>query len=296
MKQQKLYLLVGSVVLLTAVLIAVYKAGFFSIFLKSEATMLGGVVLIGLALVVLLVAALAIIFAVLELASKDQPLALPEGSVRALIAFSLVLIFVLLGAFLYKSVTDLGPCSTLTRITKAEIDELNKDYVVFSVPAKNADGTPAKDDKQNALYDVTYYVKHNKDADDFAKQIFTTLATVFVSVISFYFGTSAATSGAGAIAKAIGGNGGKKAAPSIVKLDPDNIAGDSPPAALKIIGERLGTVTKVRFGTDEAKPDNVADKLVIVKVPQSILAARGIVKVSVVGDNGESSTLDLTIH
>src|SRR5262249_49155755 len=151
--QQKLYLLVGSLVLLTAMLIAVYKAGFFSIFLKSEATMLGGVVLIGLALVVLLVAALAIIFAVLELASKDQPLALPEGSVRALIAFSLVLVFVLLGAFLYKSVTDLGPCSTLTRITKAEIDELNKDYVVFSVPAKNADGTPAKDDKQNPLYD-----------------------------------------------------------------------------------------------------------------------------------------------
>lgn len=296
MKQQKLYLLVGSLVLLTAMLIAVYKAGFFSIFLKSEATMLGGVVLIGLALVVLLVAALAIIFAVLELASKDQPLALPEGSVRALIAFSLVLVFVLLGAFLYKSVTDLGPCSTLTRITKAEIDELNKDYVVFSVPAKNADGTPAKDDKQNPLYDVKYYVKHNKDADDFAKQIFTTLATVFVSVISFYFGSSAATSGAGAIAKAIGGDGGKKAAPSIVRLDPDTIAGDSPPAALKIIGERLGTVTKVRFGTDEAKPDNVADKLVLVKVPPQILAAKGIVKVSVVGDNGESSTLDLTIR
>lgn len=294
MKTPRWYLLFGSVTLLIGLMVLLFKLNFFSVFLKSEATILGGIVLVGLALVVLLMAALAIIYSVLDLANKDQALALPEGSVRALIAFSLVLVFVLLGAFLYKSVSDLGTCSTRTRISKAEVDELSKDYVVFSVPAKNPDGNPAKDDKNNALYDVSYYAKHNKDADDFAKQIFTTLATVFVSVISFYFGSSAATSGAGALAKAIGGGDGS-GKPTITKLDPDRISADSSPPILKIIGERLGKVTKVKFGSTQVTPDNIADKLVVVTVPSNVLAAKGTQKVSVVADNGESASLDLTI-
>ena len=243
MKTPKWYLLFGSVALLIGLMVLLYKLNFFSVFLKSEATILGGIVLVGLALVVFLMAALAIIYAVLDLANKDAALALPEGSVRALIAFSLVLVFVLLGAFLYKSVSDLGTCSTRTKISKTEVDDLSKDYVVFSEPARKVDGTPENDASGKPLFNVSYYGKHNKDADDFAKQIFTTLATVFVSVISFYFGSSAATSGAGAMVKALGGgDGGGK--PTITKLDPDKLAADSSSRILKIIGDRLGTVTK----------------------------------------------------
>ena len=45
---------------------------------------------------------------------------------------------------------------------------------------------------------------------DFAKQIFTTLATVFVSVVSFYFGSSVTTSAAAAGARAAQGSDGDK--------------------------------------------------------------------------------------
>src|SRR4029077_1940884 len=74
-----------------------------------------------------------------------------------------------------------------------------------------ADKNPVYDTTK-PLYSATYYTKRSKDADDFAKQIFTTLATVFVSVISFYFGSSATSSGVGAGAKAMrdGSDGGKK--------------------------------------------------------------------------------------
>jgi len=70
------------------------------------------------------------------------------------------------------------------------------------------DGKTPVNDIQHPLYSVTYYPKGNKDAEDFAKQIFTTLATVFVSVVSFYFGSSVTTSAA----KAVQGGDGKSSA------------------------------------------------------------------------------------
>jgi hypothetical protein len=62
---------------------------------------LSAVVLVGFASVVVLMAALVIVYQVLGLADLKQALGLPEGSVRALIAFTLVLVFVCLAAFLY---------------------------------------------------------------------------------------------------------------------------------------------------------------------------------------------------
>lgn len=182
----------------------------------GEALQLSVVVLAGLALVVVLMAALAVVFSLLGLANQTQALALPEGSVRALIAFSLVLMFVCLAAFLYNGVNniELAPGGKpLTRITEAQLTDLKTNFVVAAEPARKADGTLETDtDGKSRLYNVTYFSKRSKDADDFAKQIFTTLATVFVSVISFYFGSAATSSGVGAGAKAArdGGDGGKK--------------------------------------------------------------------------------------
>ncbi|HMC29388.1 MAG TPA: IPT/TIG domain-containing protein, partial [Candidatus Angelobacter sp.] len=177
----------------------------------------------------------------------------------------------------------------------AQLTELQKQFVVAYEPARKADGTAETDtDGKSPVYNVTYYSKRSKEADDFAKQIFTTLATVFVSVISFYFGSSSAMSAA-KTAPRDGGVVQKITPPNIAKLDPNKIAADSPPTPLNITGDGLGSVTKVQFGSVEVKPDKVADKLVNVTVPASILVQPGIVKVSVVAPNGESSTLDLTV-
>jgi len=219
MKTNK-YLFYGGIALLLLAGVGFYKLGlpaFFSNHGKTdEALTLSAVVLVGLALVVVMMAVLVIVYSVLGLANATQALALPEGSIRALIAFSLVLVFVCLAAFLYNGVSNVELSSggkTLTKITEAQLTDLKAQFVVAYEPARKSDGSVETDtDGNSPLYNATYFSKRNKDADDFAKQIFTTLATVFVSVISFYFGSSATSSGVGAGAKAMrdGSDGGKK--------------------------------------------------------------------------------------
>lgn len=164
----------------------------------SAATELSRIILIGLVLIVGLMAGLAIIFDYLGLATKDQPLGLPEGSIRSIIAFSMVLIFVSLAAFLYGGVSsgETSHAAKLTGITPTDLNTYKENFIVVHQPAKKADGAPDIDSNGNILsYDATLFVRRNKESDDFAKQIFTTLGTLFVSVISFYFGSSVTTSG-----------------------------------------------------------------------------------------------------
>jgi len=161
---------------------------------KGDALMLSLVVLVGLALIVVLVAGLAIVYSLLGVKDASQPLAFPEGSVRALIALSLLLIFVCLATFLYKGTAgpDLTLAGKATNLSSAQVDELRKDFVVVAETGTSA-GT----------FTVSYYNHlRSKEADDLGKQIITTLATVFVSVVSFYFGSSTASSGVGAGVKA----------------------------------------------------------------------------------------------
>ena len=207
------YLLIAGLVLLLGASLGLYKLvvkfGWLAGSVKTnEALTLSAVVLVGLALVVALMSVLVIIYSVLGVADATQALGLPEGSVRSLLAFSLVLMFVCLGAFLYNSVdnTTLISGGESDRITEAQLSELKSQFVVAYEQARNANGSVETDnDGKTPLYHAKYFLKPNKDAGDFAKQIFTTLATVFVSVISFYFGSSTTSSAVGAGAKAAGG-------------------------------------------------------------------------------------------
>jgi FtsH-binding integral membrane protein len=202
--------------------------------------LLSQIVLVGLALTVVFMAILAIIYSVMGVDDPKQALGLPEGSVRALLAFSLVLIFVCLAAFLFSEVNKNNQPvegKTLTRVTESQLSDLKTNFVVASELAKDpqtgkviyeqvtgADGKTPGDDLKHPLYTATYYPKGNKDAEDFAKQIFTTLATIFVSVVSFYFGSSVTTSAAAAAAKAIQGADGK---PSALQATLTNALADS---------------------------------------------------------------------
>ena len=187
--------------------------------------LLSQIVLVGLALTVVFMALLAIIYSVMGVEDAKQALGLPEGSVRALLAFSLVLIFVCLAAFLFGEVNKNNQPvegKTLTRVTDSQLADLKTNFVVASELTKDQttgkvvyeqvaapDGKSTVDDLKHPFYTATYYPKGSKDAEDFAKQIFTTLATVFVSVVSFYFGSSVTTSAAAAGAKAAQGPDGK---------------------------------------------------------------------------------------
>jgi len=196
--------------------------------------LLSQIVLVGLALTVVFMAILAIIYSVMGVEDAKQALGLPDGSVRALLAFSLVLIFVCLGAFLFSEVNKNNQpveVKTLSPVPESQLGDLKTNFVVASQLAKDqsgqvqyeqiagSEGKPTNDLK-HPLYTVTYYPKGSKDAEDFAKQIFTTLATVFVSVVSFYFGSSVTTSAA----KAMQGGDGK---PSSLQAALTNALADS---------------------------------------------------------------------
>jgi hypothetical protein len=238
---------------------------------------LSQIVLVGLALTVVFMAILAIIYSVMGVEDPKQALGLPEGSVRALLAFSLVLTFVCLSAFLFSEVNKNNQPvegKTLTLVTEAQLADLKTNFAVASELAKDpktdkllyeqvaaTDGKTTVDDLKHPLYTVTYYPKGSKDAEDFAKQIFTTLATVFVSVVSFYFGSSVTASAA----KALQGSDGKLAS---LQAALTNALADShnAQAAVDKASEALGEADK-----DEAANPGDAQKQAALKAAQKAL-------------------------
>ncbi|WP_289015744.1 hypothetical protein [uncultured Methylobacterium sp.] len=177
-----------------------------------SALILSRMTVVSLTVIVALMAGLAIIYSLLKITKDDQALGLPEGSVRALIAFSLVLSFVCMSSFLQSGLS--GPeiaagGGDLKGVRQSQVDDLRAVFVVAAQPLKNVDGTPLLDPKdQSQLYDVKYFSKRSKEGDDFSNQVFTTLATVFVTVVGFYFGSSTTSSAIATAKKSDPSSGG----------------------------------------------------------------------------------------
>ncbi len=89
--------------------------------------------------------------------------------------------------------------------------------------------------------------------------------------------------------------GGKLAAPIIDRLNPPSVPHGSPTTDLKIIGDRLGSVTTVKFDNVVHPHGAVTQTEITVPLTAAELAAPKTIKISVVGDNGESPTKDLQI-
>jgi len=89
--------------------------------------------------------------------------------------------------------------------------------------------------------------------------------------------------------------GGKLAAPIIDKLSPATIPSGSQPTELKIAGDRLGKVTTVKFDDSVHPHGAVTQTEITVPLTAADLAAPKTIKVSVVGENGESPTKELRI-
>jgi hypothetical protein len=84
--------------------------------------------------------------------------------------------------------------------------------------------------------------------------------------------------------------GDKVGAPAIGKLDPPTVETGSPaPGDLKIVGDRLGKVTTVKFNGVDRKPKAVSDKEVVVALTPDDVKTEGAVQVAVVTSDGVSS-------
>ena len=222
--------------------------------------------LVVIAGVILLMASLALVaaaFSLLDLTDRAQPLALPEGSVRAVIALMLLIVFAITSIFLYINVSNSGKLKIADKLSAAEVVELRKHVtVVFTLPpfvepvaaqagapqgqqpGQQAGGTPQAGTPPAAQTYTVYYRDLSSPAgDDLAKQLVVLLGTLVTAVASFYFGSSSVSSARDAAERAqrtVGGPNAKGVTPGALKAD------DSA-QQLTVTGENLANVVSAEL-------------------------------------------------
>lgn len=191
----------------------------------------------GIVVLIFMLAAVAMIFSALGLSNRELAMGLPEGSIRAVIALSLIVLFAILSIFLYQNVSKGGALVKIDEMSTADRTEFMRNpYVrdIQSTPVAGKDG----------FYNVSYR-SANAAGDEFAKQLLVLLGTLMTAVTSFYLGagtvTSAVKTGTEAGAAAI-----PPPIPSGIKPDTHSIAA-SGPLQLEITGTNLNIITRVRI-------------------------------------------------
>ena len=148
----------------------------------------------------------AIFFSWVKLADQRQALGLPEGSVRAVIALSLIIIFAIAAVFLYSRVASSAVFET-NNLSEEEVRQIPPSERLATIP----DPAPTVDPQATPLppgatpepvvqtYTVTRIDPAQVQGNDLAQQIITTISTLVVAVSAFYFGTSSVKSAVEAV-------------------------------------------------------------------------------------------------
>src|SRR5665213_2049200 len=172
------------------------------------------IVIVGVTLLLIVIALVAFSFSVLGLSSARDALGLPDGSVRAIIALMLLVLFSIMSIFLYNSIASRAP-QTLTHVTQRGIDDLRSHALLIrQEPEKNIGAQAAASE---TTYTATFR-ELNGPADDIAKQLIVMLGTLVTAVASFYFGSASVASASAAVL------GQKPSEPLAVSVSPNPIA------------------------------------------------------------------------
>jgi hypothetical protein len=189
------------------------------------------VVVLGVVVLLIAIGLLVFSFSHLKLASREQALALPDGSVRAIIALMLLVLFTIVGIFLYNSVATRA-LQSAENVTAAQVTDMRRQVaVVFTVPA-GGEGPF-----------TVYFRVPNPAGEDIAKQLITLLGTLVTAVASFYFGSAAVSSAHEAVLKMSVAGG--QPAPTVTSLTPASLKQGTNAQTVKITGSNLGSVKAV---------------------------------------------------
>ena len=96
-------LIILAIILVGAMLFVVTRDEMFE---RAPEARIGALIILGASVLMVLLFIMAIGFASVHLANPNEAMGLPEGSIRALIALLLILIFIIMGLHLYSSVTS----------------------------------------------------------------------------------------------------------------------------------------------------------------------------------------------
>ena len=188
------------------------------------------VVIFGVVVLLMVIGLLTFSFSQLNLASAGQALGLPDGSVRAIIALMLLVLFTIVGIFLYNSVAS-GPVQSVQKVSETQLTELRKQVVVvLTLP-------------EGAGLSTVYFRPSSPAGEDIAKQLITLLGTLVTAVASFYFGSAAVSSAHEAVLKMSVAGG--QPAPTVTSLTPASLKQGTNAQTVKITGSNLGSVKAV---------------------------------------------------
>jgi hypothetical protein len=165
---------------------------------------LGFAALAGVAIISVSLTALIILSRAVGITDTSAALGLPAGSIRALLALGLAIVFVAVASWTLGGLFDpVGRQVAEVTLPSSEFDALKSRYgedqyliVQTQHPASN-NAAPVSDFK--------VYLKRAVDQNlvDFAKQILTIIATVLVTIIGFYFGSNSTADAARSVANAM---------------------------------------------------------------------------------------------
>ena len=203
----------------------------------------------GVISLILVLTIVATIFSILGITNKTQAMGLPEGSIRAVIALSLIVLFAILSVFLYRGVSEGGPLYTIQHLSDDERAKFLSDRPtirdVQAVVVVDAKKEPIKNASGKLLYDISYRGPPNPVGDDFAKQLLVLLGTLMTAITSFYLGAGTAQSAASTSQAAASSH----PAPTVSVVSPTvhSIATGGAVIHLQVTGTNLNIITRVKI-------------------------------------------------
>jgi hypothetical protein len=187
-----------------------------------------------LAVLVTILAILSAVMGALGVSDSSNALGMPEGSIRAVIALSLILIFIVSALYLYNSIEYTGDLSKgLPEAQFNTLLEQQPDKVVYFV---------ARKDGETTVYDVKLRTEVGETSRNFATQILTIVGTLVGAVSGFYFGNKSLTTARGISVIS--------SQPSITSVQPSEVlVDDKEPKAqpLKVFGAHFISVSVVKL-------------------------------------------------
>jgi len=277
----------GAIALLGAAVALVFGVYFLFEGQPDNAVRLPVLAIGGVIALLVVIALVAGAYTLFGLADAKEALGMPEGSVRAIIALSLIVLFAILTIYLYSDVSHPEVC-TLAGLSQDALDKfLTSEHgqkVIATVSTPLNDGSSA--------YTV-YYQNISAAGGDFAKQLLVMIGTLMTSVTSFYF----------AAKPPLGANGSTSS--TVPSPEPTGVSpqeGDrGTTLALEISGNNLGEITSVKLVLDK---DELAGTGVVssaglvkcnVKLPADMKAGTWTVKVTDKSDRSAELADAITI-
>jgi hypothetical protein len=138
-----------------------------------------------------------VIHRTLGVGSSKGALGMPDGSIRALIALSLVLMFAIIGVTVLYAGMGSQEEVVSNGITAAQINDL-ENVQIISISVVDPAASPGTE-----RYNVTVHPEISQAGHDFGLQLLTTVSTLVVAVAGFYFGSRAVAQGSKAAVAAI---------------------------------------------------------------------------------------------